>query len=75
MDEASCSRNLTNFEDGFLNDKRYLIMDRDRIFCNSFRGMLTAENVKCLRLPAKSPNLNSYLERFHRSIKDETLSK
>lgn len=31
--------------------------------------------MKCLRLPAHSPNLNAYAERFVHSIKSECLSK
>ena len=67
------ARDLTNFEDGFLNDKRYLLRDRDAKFCDSFREMLRGEGVEPVRLPPKSPNLNSYIERFMRTIKDEAL--
>ena len=69
------ARELTNFEDGFLNGKRHLLMDRDSKFCESFRGMLRSEGVEPVRLPPRSPNLNSYLERFHRSIKEESLDR
>ena len=31
--------------------------------------------VKCLRLPARSPNLNAYAERWVRSVKQECLSQ
>jgi putative transposase len=37
------ARELTNFEDGFLNGKRFLIMDRDAKFCESFRDILRGE--------------------------------
>ena len=69
------ARNLTNFEDGFLNGKRYLLMDRDTKFCESFRDFLGNEGVSPVRLPAKSPNLNAHLERFMRSIKSECLDR
>jgi hypothetical protein len=65
------ARNLTNFEDGFLNGKHYLLMDRDTKFCESFRDFLGNEGVEPVRLPAKSPNLNAHLERFMRTIKSE----
>ncbi len=68
-------RELTNCEDGFLNGKRYLIMDRDAIFCSSFRRLLKDEGINSVRLPPKSPNLNAHLERFHLSIKSECLSR
>jgi putative transposase len=67
------ARELTNFEDGFLNGKRYLIMDRDSKFCESFRSILEQSDVEPVILPARSPNLNSHLERFFGSLKSECL--
>jgi len=58
------ARNLTNWEDGFLDGKRYLLMESDTKFCDSFRDFLREEDVEPLQLPAKSPNLNAHLERF-----------
>ena len=52
---------LTNFEDGFLNGKRYLLMDRDATFSAAFRGILEGEHVEPVRLPRRSPNLNGYV--------------
>ena len=37
--------------------------------------MLKDAGVEPVRLPAKIPNLNSHLERFHLSIKSECLSR
>ena len=67
--------NLTNFQDGFLRDHRYLIMDRDTKYCESFRAALEQEGVESVRLPPRSPNLNAYAERFVRSIKEECLDR
>jgi putative transposase len=50
-------------------------MDRDPPFTAAFRTMLAAASVKSVRLPARSPNLNAYAERFVRSVRDECLSK
>ena len=69
------ARELTNFEDGFLNSKRYLIMDRDTKFCDSFRAILEDEGVESVKLPPRSPNLNSHLERFFGSLKSEALDR
>ena len=69
------ARNLTDAEDGFLNGKRYLIMDRDGKFCPAFRDILKQEGVNCIRLPARSPNLTPHIERFMRSVKEECLLK
>ncbi|MDA7875048.1 hypothetical protein N9B17_07725, partial [Rhodopirellula sp.] len=52
---------LTNHEDGFLKENKYLIMDRDATFSVSFRACLRREGVKSVRLPPRSPNLNAHL--------------
>ena len=33
------------------------------------------ENIKPVRLPPRSPNLNAHVERFHRSLKEECLGR
>lgn len=65
------ARNLTDNVDGFLNGERYLSHDRDPLFTEDFRDILRAADVKCLKLPAHSPNLNAYAERCVLSIKSE----
>ncbi len=69
------ARNLTDTEDGFLNGNRYVLMDRDGKFCQSFRDILSDEGAKPLLLPPRSPNLNAHCERFVRSIKSESLER
>jgi len=69
------AKNMTDPFDGFLLDKRYLIMDRDAKFCDAFRSILEDEGVKSVRLPPRSPNLNPHLERFMRSLKEEALER
>ncbi len=61
--------------DGFLLGKRYLIHDRDPLFTEAVRGLLRDSGVKPLRLPANSPNLNAYAERFVLSIRRECLDR
>jgi putative transposase len=68
-------RNLTDGADGFLLAKRYLIMDRDPVFTRAFQRMLADGGVQSVRLPARSPNLNAFAERFVRSVRHECLSK
>lgn len=65
------ARNLTDPIDGFLRNKRLLIIDRDAKYSEAFRHLLRMSGVEPVRLPAKSPNLNAYAERFVRSIKNE----
>lgn len=68
------ARNLTEVDDGFLNETRYLIHDRDPLFTAEFRQVLRSATVKTVKLPAQSPDLNAYAERFVRSVREECLS-
>ena len=69
------ARNLLDAQDGFLVGNTHLIMDRDPVFTAEFRGFLRSAGVEPIRLPARSPNLNAYAERFVLSIKSECLSR
>jgi len=71
----SIARNLTDAEHGFLNGSRYRIHDRDPLFTDAFRDLLRTSGVKTVKLPARSPDLNAYAERFVRSIKSECLAQ
>src|SRR5215472_12118579 len=73
MDQQA--RNVTLEDWGFLRGCRYLLHDRDAKFSLSFRQTMKWGNVNPLRLPARSPNLNSYAERWVRSVKEECLSR
>ena len=68
-------RNVTWEGWGFLQDRRYLLHDRDAKFSDCFRNTVMAGGVKPLKLPARSPNLNSFVERWVRSVREECLSK
>lgn len=69
------ARNLTDACDGFLCGARYLIHDRSTLFTESFREILKSAGVEPLRLPARSPNLNAFAERFVRSVKESCLDR
>jgi hypothetical protein len=69
------ARNVTMDEWGFLENFSYLIHDRDTKYCKSFRDIIESGDVKTLPLPARSPNLNAFAERWVKSIKDDCLSK
>jgi putative transposase len=58
-----------------LKAKRFLLLDCDPLYTPQFRAFLSSARVTPVRLPASSPNLNAYAERFVRSIKSECLSK
>jgi len=70
-----CSRQLTDAVDGFLAGKRFLLHDRDPLFSEAFRETLAATGVEPVRLPARSPNLNAFAERFVRTIKESCLNR
>ena len=69
------ARSLTAPSDGFLRSACYLIHDRDPLFTRRFAEILKASGVRTVRLPARSPNLNAFTERFIRSIRQECLRK
>jgi hypothetical protein len=69
------ARNVTMDDCGALRDCRYLLHDRDTKFTRSFRAIIGSGRVEPLALPAHSPNLNAYAERWVRSVKEECLSK
>jgi putative transposase len=69
------ARNVTMDDCGALRDCRYLLHDRDTKFTRSFRAIMASGGVEPLVLPARSPNLNAYAERWVRSVKEECLSK
>jgi putative transposase len=69
------ARNVTMDGWGFLDNCRYLIHDRDTKYCESFRNIIESGDVKTLPLPARSPNLNAFSERWVKSVKNDCLSK
>lgn len=70
---SQIARNLTDTEDGVLKGKRYLIHDWDPLFTAEFLSAFLEAGVESVRLPPPSPNLNSYAERFVRTIKESCL--
>ena len=58
-----------------MENARYLIHDRDSKYTESFDEMLRAVGIEPIKLPAKSPNLNAFAERFVRSAKCECLDR
>ncbi len=52
-------RNLTDPVDGFLQEKRLCLMDRDTKFTSAFRALLDDAGTEPVRLPERSPNRNA----------------
>ena len=68
-------RNLTDPHDGFLRDAQYMILDRDPLYTAAFRTLLRDSGVTLVRLPARSPNLNAFAERFVGTVRAECLAR
>ena len=68
-------RNLIDEECGALASTRYLIVDLDTKYTQQFRKLLKNCGTEVIRLPPLSPNLNTFVERFVRSIKEECLAR
>ena len=69
------ARNLIDPIAGYLRGTRWLIHDRASPFNEQFRQLLRSAQVEGLRLPARSPNLNAYAERFVRTIRQGCLDR
>ena len=68
------ARILTDYG-GFLKGKRYLIHDRDPLYnTKGFHDILRTSGIEPVKLPAQSPDLNAYSERFVKSVKYECLN-
>ena len=72
---SQIARNLTDAMDGLLKGKRYLIHDREPLFTAVFLSTLAEAGTESVKLPPRSPNLNSYAERFVRTIKESCLER
>jgi putative transposase len=65
------ARQLTDPLDGFLRNHGFLIHDRAPLFTNAPDEVLRTASIEPIKLPARSPNLNAFAERFVRSVKSE----
>ncbi|HEX5051005.1 MAG TPA: integrase core domain-containing protein [Planctomycetota bacterium] len=72
---AQIARNLTDGVDGFLRNRRYLILDRDSKFTTQFKRVLGDAGVKVVTTCFQAPNMNALGERFVQSIKRECLER
>jgi len=69
------ARTLTAADDGFLNGTLHIILDRDPLYTAAFRRLLRDSGVTPVVLPAWSPNINAFAERFVESAKAECLDR
>jgi transposase InsO family protein len=69
------ARNLTAAGDGFLHGMQHVILDRDPLYTTTFRRLLRDSGITPVILPAWSPDLNAFAERFVESVKAECLDR
>jgi transposase len=69
------ARNLLDPVDGFLRNATHLIHDRDPLFTKAWTALLKSEGVKCVPIPAHSPNCTPHAERFVKTIRTECLDE
>jgi hypothetical protein len=72
---AQIARNLTDLGDGFLQGKRFLILDRDTKFTDQFKRTLKGAGVASVLICYQAPDMDDVAERFVLSIKRECLSR
>jgi len=73
--KTETTRSRVDGAGGYLHPRRYVLHDRETRFCASFRSVLAAGGVRAIPLPARSPNLNAFAERWVRAAKQECLSR
>jgi hypothetical protein len=69
------ARDATDESGGIWISGAYALHDRDTKFCALFRATLQSGGIQPIQLPARSPNLNAFAERWVRSVKQACLSK
>ena len=69
------AKNLTDPFDGFMKDKKFVVMDQGPVFTTEVRQIFENAGVTPVRTTPASPNLNPFTERFIRSVKHEYLNK
>ncbi len=72
LDDTDCPEYYCGW--GFLAPGQSLIHDRNGKFCVSFQKTLEGGGVRSITLPPRSPNLNAYVERWVKSVKEGCLS-
>jgi hypothetical protein len=72
---AQVARNLTDWDDGFLDGMKCFVCDHDPLFTVQFEAILDSSDVTLLRTRVATPQQNGYAERFVKSIKEECLNR
>ena len=65
------ARNLGMDLDEPTNRFRFLIRDRDGKYTTTFDEVFTAEGIAVVKIPARTPRANCFIERWGRSLREE----
>lgn len=71
---AQIGRNQCDMWSGRLLGQKYLIHDRDPLFCQRFKTMLSSIGCQSKPIPPRSPECNGYMESFIKTFKTECLN-
>ena len=71
---AQIARNQCDMWDGKLLGQKYLIHDRDPLFCSRFKNIVHSIGCKTKAIPPRSPECNGYMESFIKTFKKECLN-
>ena len=69
------ARNLTDHVDGFVRDKKLLILDNDALFAKRLCSTLENTGVKIVRTAYQAYDMNAFAERWVQTVKRACLSK
>jgi len=68
------TRNANMWLDDMGVNPRFVIHDRDRKYPDEFKIFWKSEGVRCIRIPLKAPQANSFCESFIETLKREALN-
>jgi transposase InsO family protein len=69
------ARNLTDCENGFLKNTKYLVHDRDPLYTKTFDAFVESSGTEIIKTSVCAPDMNAYAERIIQTLKHECLNK
>ena len=69
------ARNITDYDNGFLKNTKYLVRDRDPLFTKDFDAIIESSGTEIIKASVCASDMNAYAERFVQTLKHECLNK